>query len=165
VPFASGPVLRYVGLGRYATVGSTLYVGRRDVILIPDAFTTDLASVPRIFWPLLPPSGVYERAAVLHDFLCEALAGRQPMPDPRLSPGDVDGLFRRVMRECGVGFLTRWLMWTGVRWGAAGNPARRPGWWRDAPLVLLISAATLAATCAAVYGLDHAAHHLARLLF
>jgi len=164
VPFATGPQLSYVGLGRYKTVGSTLYVGRRDVILIPDAFTTDLASVPRIFWSLLPPCGAYERSAVLHDFLCEALAGRQSMPDPLLSPSDVDGLFRRVMRECGVGLLTRWVMWTGVRWGALFNPHRRAGWLRDAPAVVAMTALGLAAACVVTYGVDHAVHAAIRAL-
>lgn len=150
MPFASGPVLRYIGRGRYATVGPTEYVGADDVIVIPSDFVTDLASVPRLFWALLPPSGAYEKAAVLHDALCEALAGRQLMPVPAVSARDVDGLFRRVMRESGVGPVTRWVMWCGVRWGAAANPCRRPGWWRDAPAVAVITAAVLTATCAAV---------------
>lgn len=153
MPFATGPVLAYIGLGAYRTVGPTLYQGSQQLLTIPSDFTTDLASVPRLFWPLLPPSGVYERAAVLHDYLCEALAGRQPMPDPSVSSRDVDGLFRRVMRECHVGFVTRWAMWVGVRWGALANPARRAGWLRDAPAVLVLTALGAALLVAAVLGL------------
>ena len=44
------------------------------------------------------------------------------------------------MREAGVPVLRRWLMWTGVRWGALTDPARRPGWLVSAPGVLAISA-------------------------
>jgi len=38
-------------------------------IEIPQGFETDFASIPRIFWPILPPTGRYSKAAVLHDYL------------------------------------------------------------------------------------------------
>ena len=154
MPFARGPVLLYIGGGQYRTVGASEYVGQTDVIHIPDGFPTDLATVPRVFWWLLPPTGVYERSAVVHDFGCVQLAEGTCL----LSSRDVDGLFRRIAREGGAGFVTRWLLWTGVRWGALGNPHRRAGWWRDAPLVLTITALTLAAVAGATYLLDRLAH-------
>jgi hypothetical protein len=67
MPYARGPILAYLGSGRYRTVGPTEYVGEREVIHIPSDFETDLASVPRIFWALLPPTGVYEAAAVARE--------------------------------------------------------------------------------------------------
>jgi hypothetical protein len=149
MPFARGPVLCYIGAGQYKTVGQTEYVGTTDVITIPPDFPTDLASVPRLFWALLPPNGVYENAAVVHDWHCVRLAAG----DCRISSRDADGLFRRMAREGHAGLVTRWCLWTGVRWGALFNPARRAGWWRDGPLVLAISAALLAALLAAVYGI------------
>lgn len=160
MPFARGPVLSYAGLGKYLTVGPTEYVGKDDVITIAGGFATDLATVPRIFWALLPPQGAYEQAAVLHDFGCVSLAEGAYL----LSSRDVDGLFRRVMREAGVGFFTRWAMWTGVRWGALTNPARRTEWAKDAPAVLSITAAGLAALLALVYGTDRATHALFRAI-
>jgi len=36
---------------------------------VPVGFVTDLASVPRAFWSLLRPDGVYSWAAILHDYL------------------------------------------------------------------------------------------------
>ncbi len=36
---------------------------------VPVGFLTDFASIPRVFWSLLPPDGTYTYAAVLHDFL------------------------------------------------------------------------------------------------
>ncbi len=135
--FVLAPRLDYQGHGRYRTNGPTVYAGSSVVITIPGGFTTDLATVPRLFWALLPPTGVYEDAAVVHDWHCVRLAAG----DCEISSRDADGLFRRMMREARVPFLTRWLMWTGVRWGALGNRARRGGWWRDAPLVLGISIA------------------------
>jgi hypothetical protein len=157
MPFATGPVLMYVGAGQYRTVGPTVYVGKDDLFQIEADFPTDLASVPRLFWALLPPSGGYEKAAVLHDWFCVHLAKR----DCIVSARDADGIFRRVMRESGVGLLTRWAMWAGVRWGALFNPARRTGWWRDAPAVLGITALELGAVIAALY----AAHRLFDLIW
>lgn len=40
------------------------------VISIPAGYTTDFASTPRWLWWWLPPHGKYERAAVVHDWLC-----------------------------------------------------------------------------------------------
>jgi hypothetical protein len=52
---------------------------------------------------------------------------------------DVDGIFRRIMKEEGVPPVKRWIMWVGVRWGAATNPRRRHGWWRTAPATIGIT--------------------------
>lgn len=120
--------------------------GRRyDVVWLRDepGFTTDFASVPRPLVWLIPVFGSYTRAAILHDWLCVDLAktytgrgegGRFGVP--LASARDTDGLFRRVLREEEVGFIQRWLMWTGVRWAALLNPARRTGWWRDLPAMV-----------------------------
>ncbi len=39
-----------------------------EVIVVPKYFETDLASIPRIFWGILPPHGKYGKAAVVHDY-------------------------------------------------------------------------------------------------
>lgn len=160
MPFARGPVLLYLGAGQYRTVGPTEYVGANDIITIPAEFPTDLASIPRFLWSLLPPNGVWEKAAVLHDFGCVSLRQGTCL----MSSRDVDGLFRRVAREGGAGLVTRWCLWTGVRWGALFNPARRAGWWRDAPAVAAISATLLATVLAVIYGLHELVTVLLNLL-
>lgn len=38
-------------------------------IKVSSGFITDFASVPKIFWNILPPYGKYGKAAVLHDWL------------------------------------------------------------------------------------------------
>lgn len=43
--------------------------GSGDSIVVPPGFTTDFASVPRVFWMLLPRWGRYGNATVVHDFL------------------------------------------------------------------------------------------------
>jgi len=40
-----------------------------DVIHVPAGFVTDLASIPRPFWPIFPPHGRYAKAAIVHDYL------------------------------------------------------------------------------------------------
>ena len=91
------------------------YTGNSEQFVVPPGYRTDFASVPRILTWLLPRYGRYTKAAILHDFLCdEARAGR-------LQRSDADGMFRRAMRELGVSFLKRWLMWAAVRAGSVGE--------------------------------------------
>ncbi len=48
------------------------HVGNKEgkvVITVPKGFQTDFASVPRLFWMIIPPDGKYTQAAVVHDFL------------------------------------------------------------------------------------------------
>ena len=117
MPFVGGEVaLRQVSAKDWRLLEDLVYEGKQETLRVhggeTDGFKTDLASVPRAFTWLIPRYGRYTRAAILHDFLCrEAHAGR-------FSRYDADGIFRRTMRELGVGFLRRWLMWIAVRFGA-----------------------------------------------
>jgi Protein of unknown function (DUF1353) len=113
--------------------------GRGDHFYIEPGFHTDFASVPRVFAWFIPRYGRYTRAAILHDHLA-ARARRGDFPWR-----DADGIFRRVMREDGVPFLQRWVMWAGVRWGALTEirSGGLRGWWRDAPWVLATSIVAL----------------------
>jgi hypothetical protein len=98
---------------------------------------TDFASVPRVFVWFLPRYGRYTKAAILHDYLC---SGLNSTPISRI---DADGIFRRVMRELGVSFLKRWIMWGAVRWGALFTRDGRKGWTKELPRVLVVSAFAL----------------------
>jgi hypothetical protein len=56
--------------------GFRYYLGYEDsshYVDVPRGFLTDGASVPRVFWSILPPWGEYGQAVVLHDYLCEQL--------------------------------------------------------------------------------------------
>lgn len=128
------------------------YEGQRDKFRIPAGYKTDFASVPRFMQWLAPATGKYTLAAVLHDHMCDALNHRGYFHAPLRPAGelpkyvtsrDVDGLFRRVMREQGVPTAQRWFMWCGVRWGAMFNRRRRPGIVRDVPLMLALSVLAL----------------------
>jgi len=42
---------------------------KKTVISIEEGFITDFASTPRWLWWLLPPTGKYGKASVIHDYL------------------------------------------------------------------------------------------------
>ena len=81
--------------------------GRRN--LPPAGTPTDFASIPDQLRWFVPKYGRYNRAAVLHDWLSTRAAAGD------FKRADADGIFRRSMRELGVGFLRRWVMWAAVR--------------------------------------------------
>lgn len=107
-----GVAVRQVSDERWELLEDLEYKGRKDTFTVPKGFRTDFASVPQLLTWLIPRYGRYTRAAVLHDHLCVKAKKGQ------FSRYDADGIFRRSMRELGVGFLRRWLMWIGVRFGS-----------------------------------------------
>jgi len=105
---------------------------------VPVGEHTDFASVPRVFVWFIPRYGRYTKAAILHDYLCSVC-----VPAGRVSRIEADGIFRQAMRELGVPFLRRWIMWAAVRLGALTNSAGREKWWTEAWRVALIAAVAL----------------------
>ena len=81
-------------------------------ITAPRGFVTDFASIPRPFWFLLPPTGDYGKAAVVHDWLY--FAGTY-------SRRDADLVFLEAMKALGVNWLVRGVMYEAVRWFAGGS--------------------------------------------
>lgn len=73
---------------------------------VPYGHLTDFASVPRFFWRIFPPFGVYSRAAVIHDYLYDTKPTSRWM---------ADAIFYEVMRELRVPRWKRCLMWLAVR--------------------------------------------------
>lgn len=113
------------------------YAGATETWTIPEHFTTDLASVPRFLWSVIPPYGAgVTLAVVVHDYLIDV-----ELPRRSITSRDVDGVMRRIMREEGASWLMRWTMWAGVRWGALFNRRRAfgRGFARDLPAVLGMS--------------------------
>ncbi|EKO1021331.1 DUF1353 domain-containing protein [Salmonella enterica subsp. enterica] len=77
-----------------------------DVIEVPVGFVTDLATVPRIFWALLPPDGKYAKAAIIHDYLYDnALRTKK----------EADKIFLDGMTVLGVPKWKRTIMYWAVR--------------------------------------------------
>lgn len=78
--------------------------------------TTDLASVPKLFWGLLAPYGHQLRAALLHDQLCmEARA--KPDGEKVRYRREADDLFREALNDSDVSILRRNTFWAGVTFG------------------------------------------------
>lgn len=80
------------------------------LIDIPKGFITDLASVPKLFRNICNTYGKnYTRAAVVHDYL---YAHGWAMG---FSRKDCDDIFLEIMKERGVNFIKRQLMYKMVR--------------------------------------------------
>lgn len=77
-----------------------------DVILVPTGFVTDLASIPRIFWTILPPNGEYSKAAIVHDYLYDNAINTKEY---------ADNVFLEAMTVLGVCFWRRYLIYWAVR--------------------------------------------------
>ena len=122
-----------------------IYLGRYGTYAVPSGYVTDFASVPRWLWWFTPQSGRWNGAAIVHDWLITDGLGKGLI---EITSAQIDAEFRQALRDCGVGFIRRWLMWAGVRWAAAFNPLRRPGWLLTLPLLLLVSALALAPVAA-----------------
>lgn len=76
--------------------------------VIHAGYTTDFASVPQLFWWLVPPHGRTANACVVHDYLYE----HKPV---KASRKEVDRFWRELLRESGVKPWQVWLMYGYVR--------------------------------------------------
>lgn len=74
--------------------------------VVPKGFETDFASVPKIFWNILPPIGLYAQAAIVHDYLYQT---------GKVSRAEADEIFREIMKQDGVSFIVRNVMYAAVR--------------------------------------------------
>lgn len=63
---------------------------------VPKGFVTDFASIPRIFWSAVEPSGEYAFAAVIHDYVY----WKQDRPR-----SEADAIFRYAMEDLGIKFV------------------------------------------------------------
>lgn len=77
-------------------------------IEVPTGFKTDLASIPRFLWAVLPKSGKYDRGAVVHDFLyTTGICTRK----------EADDVLNEAMKVLGVGTWSQRTIYAGVRIG------------------------------------------------
>ena len=77
-------------------------------LYIPLGFQTDLASIPRPLWAVLPKVGKWDAAGVVHDWLYQRNG---------ITRQEADAVFHEAMLVKGVGPKTAALMWLGVRVG------------------------------------------------
>ena len=85
--------------------------GTRDSLVVPVRFVTDLASVPRPAWSIVPPWDNYIKdAAVVHDRAYET---------NEVSRSRADALLYYGMRARGASEAHAWTVWSAVRLGGA----------------------------------------------
>lgn len=111
-------------------------VGMRTYrVRVPKGFITDIASIPRWVWSAFDmlPDGLYRNAAVIHDagymwqgkfpqgWFQELVNGQWVNVVAVWRKDDIDRLFLRIMKACGVGRVTRYEMYYAVK--IAGLPA------------------------------------------
>lgn len=101
-----------------------------EAIVIPAGMTTDLASIPPVLWPLLPPDGAYGQASGPHD-LCYQTHGtfiwHGHILRTRLEPyarRDCDDMLLEGMVALHVPRWEQTLVYDGVRLGGAGGYGR-----------------------------------------
>lgn len=80
-------------------------------INVPKGFVTDFASIPQLFWSILPPWGDYGKAAVVHDWLYYI---------GTYTRREADLIFREAMKVLGVNWFVRGIMYNAVRWFGGG---------------------------------------------
>ena len=84
-------------------------VGAQTDVIIPEGFVTDFASTPKALYSFFPPIGIYNKAAMVHDFLyskdCPLIVERQI----------ADKFFLQAMGVLGVAKWKRKIMFYAVR--------------------------------------------------
>lgn len=80
------------------------------IVRVPAGFVTDFASIPRVLWALLPPTGRYSKAAVVHDMLYQ----HPECLTPRVTWGQANRVLLEGMEALRVGWLTRHVIYWGV---------------------------------------------------
>ena len=71
-------------------------------VSIPAGYLTDGASVPKVFWNIIPPWGKYGQAAVVHDLLCEYLTVVDNGHPVTISRAYCDSVLNQAMEALGV---------------------------------------------------------------
>lgn len=80
--------------------------GPKSVVIVPEGFVTDLASIPRVFRLLIVKNGKHRPAAIIHDYLCSLKL--------KFSRVSADKIFLEAMKVCKVPRIRRRLMYMAV---------------------------------------------------
>lgn len=90
-------------------------------IEIPQGFISDLGSIPRIFWNIIPPEGPATAGYLIHDWLyAKQFCSRY----------DADNCLLRLMTLLGIGYFVRYAVYWNLRafgWKAWADDANKMG--------------------------------------
>lgn len=92
----------------------------KRTISVMKGFTSDGASVPRVFWSIFPPFGRYLEAAVLHDWMLSN------MEEFEYSLEMCNKIFKEALKDCGI---PKWKVYT-MYWAVKGYTETLV-WWRN----------------------------------
>lgn len=123
--FTTEPWFEPLPDGKYWKVvrGFTYHIGSKtskDKVVISTGFITDFASVPFIFWSILPPTGRYGKAAVVHDWLYQHKTDTKFDLWHRIFSKErkkADDVFKEAMQVLKVKGWRVFVMYWGVRIG------------------------------------------------
>src|SRR5262245_14892327 len=97
--------LEYQDGTNYKLLSPFQYDASGFTVSVPAGFVTDFASIPRPLWWLLPPTGKYGKAAVVHDYMYRT--------HDAYSKEIADATFLEAMGALGVNWLVRYTMYLG----------------------------------------------------
>lgn len=98
----------------------TFFIGAvsdQRYVTVPAGFVTDGATVPRMFWSIFPPWGIYGQAAVLHDYLCvnRQLTKNGDKENLSVSQREIDKIFYKAMKVLETPVWKRSIIYASVR--------------------------------------------------
>jgi len=98
----------------YTTCVPLSFTVEHEKFVIPPGFDTDLASIPRIAWPLAAPfRSEFMRPAIVHDWLYRYTCV--------FSRADADLIFYEMLKNEGVSSFKASIMYWAVRWFGASH--------------------------------------------
>ncbi len=113
IQFQNKPCLEPLDGFQYQTCANLNVKIDGHLIVIPKGFQTDLASIPRIFWNILPPQQAnFVAPAILHDYFYSTGTGKRI---------DADAILYASLRQQGAMWITANIIWLGVRLGGANH--------------------------------------------
>jgi hypothetical protein len=96
-------------------VSDELEDGFTEYFIVPKGYVTDLASIPRLFWNIVPPNlSEAQQASVIHDYIYSHLYWYY-------SKNYADRLLRDLMKKDGASKFVYTLFYTAVRCGGKGG--------------------------------------------
>ena len=113
MPFSNPLVVEQVGI-IWKVHEPFVFSFNGEFIYVPQGFETDFASVPRPFRFIVPKSGKYNQAAVVHDFVYIHLTHIY-------TKEQADLMFLEGMKELGVNKFKRYIMYYSVKLFGKGN--------------------------------------------
>jgi hypothetical protein len=78
------------------------------IIQIPKGYRSDFASVPRMFWGIVPPVGSYSKACVIHDWLITN------KDEHDFNINEINNILKECMQVLGVSRVEIFLIYTSV---------------------------------------------------